>query len=68
VRILEIIGRLGAGAHELICHPAETELVPRDASGRGYHGPEELSALCSERVRSALVRREINLCRWKDLW
>jgi chitin disaccharide deacetylase len=75
VRILEIIGRLsagsgrlGAGSHELICHPAETDLVARDGGGRSYHGAGELAALCSHRVRDALTRRGINLCRWKDLW
>ncbi len=68
VRILEIIGRIGAGAHELICHPSETDMAPRDAGGREYRGAQEVSALCSERVRSALTRRGINLCRWKDLW
>ncbi|HET6146425.1 MAG TPA: ChbG/HpnK family deacetylase [Polyangia bacterium] len=68
VRILEIIGRLAPGAHELICHPAESDLVARDAGGRTYHGAEELAALCSDRVRGALTRRGINLCRWKDLW
>jgi len=71
VRILEIIGRLGPGAHELICHPAESDLDARDGgghSGHRYHGAEELAALCSERVRGALTRRGINLCRWQDLW
>ena len=67
IRILEIIGRLSAGAHELICHPSETDGVARDAGGRSYRGAEELAALGSERVRSAIERRGITLCRWKDL-
>jgi predicted glycoside hydrolase/deacetylase ChbG (UPF0249 family) len=67
IRILEIIGRLSAGAHELICHPSETDAVARDADGRPYRGAEELAALGSERVRSAIERRGITLCRWKDL-
>lgn len=67
IRILEIIGRLGAGDHELICHPSETDIPARDAEGRPYHGAEELNALCSDRVRGALQRRGITLCRWKDL-
>ena len=67
VRILEIIGRLGAGDHELICHPAEADTAARDADGRTYRGAEERAALSSERVRSALQRRGITLCRWKDL-
>jgi predicted glycoside hydrolase/deacetylase ChbG (UPF0249 family) len=67
IRILEIIGRLGAGAHELICHPSETDAVARDADGRPYRGAEELAALGSERVRAAITQRGITLCRWKDL-
>ena len=67
IRILEIIGRLGAGDHELICHPSETDMPARDAEGRPYQGAEELAALCSDRVRGALQRRGITLCRWKDL-
>jgi predicted glycoside hydrolase/deacetylase ChbG (UPF0249 family) len=67
IRILEIIGRVGAGAHELICHPSETDMPARDAEGRPYHGAAELSALCSERVRGAIERRGITLCRWRDL-
>jgi hypothetical protein len=42
-------------------------MVARDSGGRTYRGAQEVTALCSERVRSALTRREINLCRWKDL-
>ena len=67
IRILEIIGRLGAGDHELICHPSETDMPARDAEGQPYQGAEELTALCSDRVRGALQRRGITLCRWKDL-
>ncbi len=44
IRILEIIGRLGAGDHELICHPSETDIPARDAEGRPYQGAEELTA------------------------
>ncbi len=51
IRILEILGRLGAGSHELICHP-----------------PNEIGALMSPRVKNALERRGIELCRWSDLF
>lgn len=67
IRILEIIGRLSAGDHELICHPSETDIDARDAEGRPYQGALELTALCSDRVRGALQRRGITLCQWKDL-
>jgi predicted glycoside hydrolase/deacetylase ChbG (UPF0249 family) len=71
VRILEIIGRLGPGDHELICHPADGDDATRDAAGefgsRPYHRAQELAALTSEKVRVAIERRSITLCRWKDL-
>jgi chitin disaccharide deacetylase len=67
IRILEIIGRLGPGSHELICHPSETDLTARDIEGHPYQGAQEVTALCSERVRDAIERRDITLCRWRDL-
>lgn len=59
VRILEILGRLGPGIHELICAPREGD-VPEE---RG-----EIVALLSPRVRDGLARRGIALCRWADLF
>jgi predicted glycoside hydrolase/deacetylase ChbG (UPF0249 family) len=56
IRILEIIGRLGPGPHELICHPM-------DIAADG-----ELAALTSTRVKQALARRDIQLCRWAELF
>lgn len=55
IRILEIIGRLGPGSHELICHPSTAV-------------PGELAALSSARVKHALAQRNIQLCRWSDLF
>jgi chitin disaccharide deacetylase len=62
IRILEILGRLGAGTHELICHPdlgADLASAPRNS---------ESFALASTRVRAVLVDRKIELCRWADLF
>jgi len=53
IRILEIIGRLGPGSHELICEP-DTD--------------PDVEALRSTRVRDALARRSVELCRWSDLF
>jgi predicted glycoside hydrolase/deacetylase ChbG (UPF0249 family) len=71
VRILEIMGRLGPGGHELICHPAETDdpapglgLLP----GVRYRRARELAALTSPIVVQAVARRGIRLCRWQDLF
>ena len=62
VRVLEIIGRLGPGPHELICHPGEEQ------HARCYDHAGELAALTSAKVRRALGQRGITLCRWGDLF
>lgn len=59
IRILEILGRLGPGVHELICAPRAED----DVQVTG-----ELAALQSARVRDGLARRGITLCRWADLF
>jgi len=61
VRVLEIIGRLGPGTHELICHPGEEQ-------SPGYDHMGELTTLTSGKVRRALGQREVSLCRWGDLF
>jgi predicted glycoside hydrolase/deacetylase ChbG (UPF0249 family) len=69
IRILEIIGRLGPGPHELICHPGDEDApeAPLEEPGR-YQRTAELASLTSEKVRRALGRRSIQLCRWGDLF
>jgi len=61
VRVLEIIGRLGPGTHELICHPGEESTTIYDHAG-------ELAALTSAKVRRAIGQRGVTLCRWGDLF
>lgn len=53
IRILEIIGRLGPGSHEIICEPDDEP---------------SLAALSSTRVHDALAQRSVELCRWSDLF
>ena len=71
VRILEILGRLGPGSHELICHPGQSD---DPSPGLGilpsvrYRRARELAALTSPVVTQALARRGIRLCRWADLF
>jgi predicted glycoside hydrolase/deacetylase ChbG (UPF0249 family) len=68
VRILEILGRMGPGAHELICHPGEedeTDAAPGEPPRLRAH---ELLALTSHKVRRAFERRGVVLCRWRDLF
>jgi predicted glycoside hydrolase/deacetylase ChbG (UPF0249 family) len=65
IRILEIIGRLGPGGHELICHPAARDDRPQ----RGAPDPaREMRALTAPLVKEALAARQIVLCRWADLF
>jgi predicted glycoside hydrolase/deacetylase ChbG (UPF0249 family) len=62
IRILEILGRLGPGSHEIICQP---DLEP---AAQGLPARGEVTALTSARVREALTNRHIELCRWSDLF
>jgi predicted glycoside hydrolase/deacetylase ChbG (UPF0249 family) len=66
IRILEIVGRLDPGIHELICHPGEAD---GPAPARGAPDPtRELRALTSPLVREALQSKGVELCRWADLF
>lgn len=62
IRILEILGRLGPGGHELVCRP---EIDPGAEVARAG---SEVAGLTSPRVIEALTRREIVCCRWADLF
>jgi predicted glycoside hydrolase/deacetylase ChbG (UPF0249 family) len=69
VRILEILGRLGPGSHELICHPLEPRnLAPIKPGPPPLDPARELRALCSPLVRQAAASRGVTLCRWSDLF
>jgi predicted glycoside hydrolase/deacetylase ChbG (UPF0249 family) len=69
IRILEILGRLGPGPHELICHPGEDDRDPALGEDTGrYDRTGELTSLTSEKVRRALGQRSVRLCRWGDLF
>jgi predicted glycoside hydrolase/deacetylase ChbG (UPF0249 family) len=82
IRILEIIGRMTPGAHELMCNPREDDGGPdngnghpsafaaatSDTAGRERNGAGELRALTGAKVRRAVEQRGITLCRWSDLF
>jgi predicted glycoside hydrolase/deacetylase ChbG (UPF0249 family) len=68
VRILEILGRMGPGAHELICHPGEEDDVEAEPGESPHLRAHELLALTSHKVRRAFERRGVKLCRWRDLF
>jgi predicted glycoside hydrolase/deacetylase ChbG (UPF0249 family) len=70
VRILEILGRMGPGAHELICHPGEEDDLDETAGEPGeplHLRAHELVALTSNKVRRAFERRGVKLVRWMDI-
>jgi predicted glycoside hydrolase/deacetylase ChbG (UPF0249 family) len=62
IRLLEILGRLGPGSHEILCAPNLEPGAPSAPAG------SEVAALCSRRVREAIRARAIELCRWSDLF
>jgi predicted glycoside hydrolase/deacetylase ChbG (UPF0249 family) len=68
VRILELLGRMGPGAHELICHPGEEDDKEAEPGESPHLRAHELVALTSNKVRRAFERRGVKLCRWKDLF
>ncbi len=66
-RLLALIEGLGEGVTEIGCHPgAEDVRVPEDPTWR-YPWRIELEALCSPKVRKAVVRRGIALVSYRDL-
>jgi predicted glycoside hydrolase/deacetylase ChbG (UPF0249 family) len=67
IRILEIIGRLGPGPHEIICHPGEEDAAVGESPAR-YQRTAELASLTSAKVRRALTQRAVSLHRWGDLF
>jgi hypothetical protein len=91
VRIMEIVGRLAPGSHELICHPGgdgpevdgavgaphpsdqarehQGSTASTSSAGTAVNGESgEFRALMSPKVKDALRRRGIVLCRWRDLF
>ncbi len=66
-RLLKLLGRLGDGDWELMCHPGLAPgAVPEDPAWR-YDWEAELLALCSPRVRELLRKREITLVSYRAL-
>lgn len=66
-RLLKLLGRLGDGDWELMCHPGLAPgAVPEDPAWR-YDWEGELAALCSPRVRDALRKRDITLVSYRAL-
>lgn len=62
IRLLEILGRLSPGSHEILCVP------DLDETDKAAPRASEVAALTSPRVRQAILRHAIELCRWSDLF
>ncbi len=66
-RLCRLLSRLRAGDYELGCHPGlAVPQIDEDPDWR-YGWDEELSALCSPRVKDSLRIRGIQLCRFSEL-
>ncbi len=66
-RLCRLLLRLRAGDYELGCHPGlAVPQIDEDPDWR-YGWDEELSALCSPRVKDSLRIRGIQLCRFSEL-
>jgi len=55
---------MGPGSHEINCQP-DLDVAPQALSP---HARGEVAALTSSRVRIAIASRNIELCRWSDLF
>lgn len=67
-RLLDLLGSLEDGDHELMCHPGEEPgTVPEDPTWR-YGWTAELAALCSPRVRELVRSRGIRLCTYREIF
>ena len=69
-RFLEILGRMGPGVHELICHPG---LEPQESltllgKRQIFERRMELEVLCDPQTKSWLAQRGVELCRFKDVF
>jgi hopanoid biosynthesis associated protein HpnK len=64
--LLAMVQDLPAGATEIYCHPATAPaaLAPHQV---GYRGPDEIAALTSPRVRTAIDGGRIRLGTYRDL-
>jgi len=70
MRMLEILGRMGPGIHELICHPGTVPQESLTLSGRRqvFERRMELEMLCDPQTKSWLKERGVELCRFKDVF
>jgi len=70
MRMLEILGRMGPGVHELICHPGTVPQESLTLSGNRqvFERRMELEMLCDPQTKSWMEERGVELCRFKDVF
>lgn len=70
MRLLEILGRMGPGVHELICHPGTEPQEGLTISGKRqrFERRMELEMLCDPQTKAWLQERGVELCRFKDVF
>ncbi len=62
--LIRILARLPAGWTELCCHPGDGS---HEETSYGTERALEVASLCDPRVREAIVKRDIELCTFKQL-
>jgi hopanoid biosynthesis associated protein HpnK len=65
--VLRLLPRLRVGVTELYCHPAFLPCSEVQRWTPTYHRDEELAALTSQRMRSALVAQGITLTNYREV-
>ena len=65
--LLSVIKRLPEGDSEIMVHPGEKDESLAKRTNWGYHWDEELQALCSDEVGTALQQRQVQLISYREL-
>ncbi|MCC6443479.1 MAG: ChbG/HpnK family deacetylase [Armatimonadetes bacterium] len=66
--LIAILRFLPEGVSEIICHPGENDPGLGERFPWGYRWQQEMEALLSPRVRSALQEEDIELIGFRQLW
>jgi hopanoid biosynthesis associated protein HpnK len=65
--VLQLLPKLSVGVTELYCHPAFLPCLEVQRWTPTYRRDDELAALTSQKVRSALVTQEITLTNYREV-
>lgn len=64
---IDIVRRLPDAVVEVSCHPGADDLQLGRNHPWGYHWGQELTALCSDRVRAALQEAHVDMVNYRDI-